>query len=118
MNKLIEIGECLVDISMIASVEPHMHGYHLGKQGAKVTLQNGVVVFETRNSLREVKEKIQGAYSHNGWKVVPLEPTPEMIAAAMDCDDVSFGSDESFCVNFGNIYAAMLTAAPGEPKKC
>lgn len=65
MNKLIEIGECLVDISMIASVEPHMHGYHLGKQGAKVTLQNGVVVFETRNSLREVKEKTVERKPHN-----------------------------------------------------
>ncbi len=37
-----------------------------------------------------------------------------MIAAAMNCDDVTFNDDESFCVNFGNIYAAMLAAAPGQ----
>ncbi|MGP3012531.1 hypothetical protein ACTVM0_16465 [Serratia marcescens] len=47
-----------------------------------------------------------------GYKFVPVEPTEDMIAAAMNCDDVSFNADETFCVNFGNIYAAMLAAAP------
>ncbi|MEN4247954.1 hypothetical protein P9A06_25555 [Serratia marcescens] len=50
----------------------------------------------------------------SGYKLVPVEPTEEMIAAAMNCDDVEFNSDETFCVNFGNIYAAMLAAAPGD----
>ncbi|ELP0817353.1 hypothetical protein R1Q80_003417 [Salmonella enterica] len=44
--------------------------------------------------------------------MVPVEPTDEMIAAAMNCEDVLFNSDESFCVQFGNIYEAMLAAAP------
>lgn len=47
-----------------------------------------------------------------GYTLVPAEPTEDMIAAAMNCDDVSFNADETFCVNFGNIYAAMLAAAP------
>ncbi|CAI1743173.1 hypothetical protein OI978_13055 [Serratia nevei] len=47
-----------------------------------------------------------------GYKLVPIEPTEDMIAAAMNCDDVTFNVDESFCVNFGNIYAAMLAAVP------
>lgn len=47
-----------------------------------------------------------------GYVMVPKEPTDEMIAAAMNCDDVLFNSDESFCVQFGNIYEAMLAAAP------
>ncbi|EGL4957908.1 hypothetical protein IQ591_001241 [Salmonella enterica] len=47
-----------------------------------------------------------------GWAMVPVEPTDEMIAAAMNCEDVLFNSDESFCVQFGNIYEAMLAAAP------
>ncbi|MBN5318687.1 hypothetical protein JY479_01495 [Serratia marcescens] len=46
------------------------------------------------------------------FKLVPIVPTPEMIAAAMNCDDVTFTNPETFCVNFGNIYAAMLAAAP------
>ncbi|ECJ3537803.1 DUF550 domain-containing protein [Salmonella enterica] len=48
----------------------------------------------------------------DGWVMVPVEPTDEMIAAAMNCEDVLFNSDESFCVQFGNIYEAMLAAAP------
>lgn len=47
-----------------------------------------------------------------GWVMVPIEPTDEMIAAAMNCEDVLFNSDETFCVQFGNIYEAMLAAAP------
>lgn len=48
----------------------------------------------------------------DGYTLVPVEPTDEMIAAAMNCEDVLFNSDESFCVQFGNIYEAMLAAAP------
>ena len=51
-----------------------------------------------------------------GYVMVPKEPTAEMIAAAMNCDDVLFNSDDSFCVQFDNIYEAMLAAAPQEPK--
>jgi len=49
-----------------------------------------------------------------GYVIVPREPTDEMIAAAMNCEDVLFNSDDSFCVQFGNIYEAMLAAAPQE----
>ncbi|EED4849162.1 hypothetical protein UJ01_03005 [Salmonella enterica subsp. arizonae] len=48
----------------------------------------------------------------DGYALVPVEPTDEMIAAAMNCEDVLFNSDESFCVQFGNIYEAMLAAVP------
>ncbi|EDW5021987.1 DUF550 domain-containing protein [Salmonella enterica subsp. enterica] len=48
----------------------------------------------------------------DGYALVPVEPTDEMIEAAMNCEDVLFNSDESFCVQFGNIYKAMLAAAP------
>lgn len=53
-----------------------------------------------------------------GFKLVPIEPTPEMIAAAMDCDDVLFDKREEdvFYVQHRNIYAAMLAAVPGNPE--
>ncbi|MVY05142.1 hypothetical protein GQF59_30060, partial [Escherichia coli] len=51
-----------------------------------------------------------------GYVVVPKEPTDEMIASAMNCEDVLFNSDDSFCVQFVNIYEAMLAAAPKEVK--
>lgn len=51
----------------------------------------------------------------DGYVMVPKEPTDEMIAAAMNCEDVLFNSDDSFCVQFGNIYEAMLAAAQQSP---
>ncbi|WP_145516130.1 hypothetical protein [Yersinia aleksiciae] len=49
-----------------------------------------------------------------GWKLAPLNPTAAMMAAAMECDDVVYDKDDDsiFCVQFDNIYAAMLAAAP------
>lgn len=49
-----------------------------------------------------------------GWVMVPVEPTDEMIAAAMECDDVVFDSKDPtvFCVQFREIYCAMVDAAP------
>lgn len=49
-----------------------------------------------------------------GWVMVPVEPTDEMIAAAMECDDVVFDSKDptAFCVQYREIYIAMTTEAP------
>ncbi|HAF4825324.1 TPA: hypothetical protein G8N36_000036 [Salmonella enterica] len=49
-----------------------------------------------------------------GWVMVPVEPTDEMIAAAMECDDVVFDSKDptTFCVQHREIYCAMVDAAP------
>lgn len=50
----------------------------------------------------------------DGYALVPVEPTDEMIAAAMECDDVVFDSKDptAFCVQFREKYCAMVTAAP------
>ncbi|WP_260679834.1 hypothetical protein [Serratia liquefaciens] len=67
---------------------------------------------------REEVERLLAQPVSPGFKLVPVEPTEEMIAAAMNCDDVEFNSDETFCVNFDNIYRAMLAAAPeGESER-
>lgn len=49
-----------------------------------------------------------------GWVMMPVEPTDEMIAAAMECDDVVFDSKDptAFCVQYREIYYAMVDAAP------
>ncbi|EDW5780594.1 hypothetical protein CFJ47_004832 [Salmonella enterica] len=57
-------------------------------------------------------EQLNSPVTPDGYALVPVEPTDEMIEAAMNCEDVLFNSDESFCVQFGNIYEAMLAAAP------
>ncbi|ECF5974830.1 DUF550 domain-containing protein [Salmonella enterica subsp. arizonae] len=59
-----------------------------------------------------IKERGNSPVTPDGYALVPVEPTDEMIAAAMNCEDVLFNSDESFCVQFGNIYEAMLATAP------
>lgn len=52
-----------------------------------------------------------------GCKLVPIEPTAEMIAAALECDDVAYDLDDDsiFCVRHDEIYTAMLAAAPEKP---
>ncbi|OEH97067.1 hypothetical protein BH006_23165 [Salmonella enterica] len=49
-----------------------------------------------------------------GWVMVPVEPTDEMIAAAMNCEDVTYNEsdDTVFYVHHREIYKAMLKAAP------
>ncbi|ELB6473026.1 hypothetical protein RH437_004446 [Salmonella enterica] len=50
----------------------------------------------------------------DGYVLVPVEPTDEMIAAAMECDDVVFDSTDptTFCVQHREIYCAMVGVAP------
>ncbi|ENQ6174032.1 hypothetical protein ACEPFV_004414 [Salmonella enterica] len=49
-----------------------------------------------------------------GWVMVPVEPTDEMIEAAMNCEDVTYNEsdDTVFYVHHREIYKAMLAAAP------
>lgn len=67
----------------------------------------------------EIMERLLSACNSpeipDGYVMVPKEQTDEMIAAAMNCEDMLFNSDDSFCVQLGNIYEAMLAAAPQLP---
>ncbi|WP_417649319.1 hypothetical protein [Enterobacter hormaechei] len=55
----------------------------------------------------------------DGWKLVPVEPTEEMIAAAMCSNDVLFDSEDDtmFLVQHTVIWRAMLAAAPQQEVK-
>lgn len=84
-------------------------------QGAKNSESR--VGIQTAPALDSFKENADARCGNSpvipdGYVMVPKEPTDEMIAAAMNCDDVLFNIDDSFCVQFGNIYEAMLAAAP------
>ncbi|EAY2302736.1 TPA: hypothetical protein GND40_003574 [Salmonella enterica subsp. indica] len=87
------------------------------------SLNNGIVGFdEGWNACRAAMLHGCSNFDVNGnspvvpddWVMVPKEPTDEMIAAAMECDDVVFDSKDptAFCVQFREIYCAMVTAAP------
>lgn len=64
-------------------------------------------------------ERLQEALAGNsqvipdGYTLVPVEPTDEMIVAAMDSDDVTYNEsdDTVFYVHHREIYKAMLAAA-------
>ncbi|EGX3935476.1 hypothetical protein AXA92_27375, partial [Salmonella enterica] len=67
------------------------------------------------NNFREIAEtSTNSPVIPDGWVMVPVEPTDEMIAAAMECDDVVFDSKDptAFCVQYREIYCAMVDAAP------
>ncbi|ELV3333377.1 hypothetical protein SGJ90_003148 [Salmonella enterica] len=55
----------------------------------------------------------------DGYVLVPVEPTDEMIVAAMDSDDVTYNEsdDTVFYVHHREIYKAMLAAAPRQEVK-
>ncbi|MEI7219095.1 hypothetical protein WCT79_19040 [Pectobacterium carotovorum] len=61
MRKLISIGKCMVDPEQVIAIEPHKTGYHGSLLGAKITLANGVVVYEEGATLSDVKAKISAA---------------------------------------------------------
>lgn len=89
----------------------------LSQQNCVIEVDCGCVTTEAfYHWMRVAYEAGNSPVIPEGYVMVPKEPTDEMIAAAMNCDDVLFNSDESFCVQFGNIYEAMLAAAPQEVK--
>lgn len=67
------------------------------------------------NNFREIAEtSTNSPVIPDGYALVPVEPTDEMIAAAMECDDVVFDSKDptAFCVQYREIYYAMVDAVP------
>ncbi len=79
------------------------------------TTENGILTAKiARIALGAITTPPAASMVPDGWKLVPVEPTDEMVAAAMDCDDVSFDKDDDslFYVHHNSIYTAMLAAAP------
>lgn len=83
------------------------------------------------HSPREIGEAIDAACSRiaqletelaaarkvpEGWVAVPKVPTPEMLAAAASCQDRSNIENYGAPAEPADTYAAMLAAAPQEPK--
>ena len=51
------------------------------------------------------------------WKLVPVEPTPEMIKAGADVDCIITGIDEIDAPeDYKRVFMAMLESAPPPPK--
>jgi hypothetical protein len=61
---------------------------------------------KSREAYAAIREALE---VREGWRMVPVEPTPEMCRVDFDCDD-SIGIDSArIC------YRAMIEAAPDQP---
>ncbi|WP_049266881.1 DUF551 domain-containing protein [Raoultella planticola] len=113
IDRALPVGTQLYRHAQQPVVPPMQHWEELCRQYPDMSIRDAIIRAAWWNHCRAAM--LQAGNSPvipDGYVMVPKEPTAEMIAAAMNCDDVLFNSDESFCVQFGNIYEAMLAAAP------
>ncbi len=97
----------------------HECGFVEGWNACRTAMLNGDIFREnsisSTNNFREIAEtSTNSPVIPDGYALVPVEPTDEMIAAAMECDDVVFDSKDptAFCVQFREIYCAIVDTAP------
>ncbi|MDU1921219.1 hypothetical protein [Enterobacter sp.] len=78
-------------------------------------VQEYVTLERYQAAMLQGAEPVSQPYTlRDGWVAVPVEPTAEMVAAAMLSNDVLFDQDDDtmFRVQHGVIWRAMLAAAP------
>lgn len=109
--------ECPADISVLMA----SHSDALFNDDDAQEIWNACRAVMLQNQYRDLSQPVDPQVTEYeqimlqaGWVMVPVEPTDEMIAAAMECDDVVFDSKDptAFCVQFREIYYAMMDAAP------
>ncbi|EBG1930588.1 hypothetical protein FH551_23925 [Salmonella enterica] len=109
--------ECPADISVLMA----SHSDALFNDDDAQEIWNACRAVMLQNQYRDLSQPVDPQVTEYeqimlqaGWVMVPVEPTDEMIAAAMECDDVVFDSKDptAFCVQFREIYCAMVDAAP------
>ncbi|EBB2410706.1 DUF550 domain-containing protein [Salmonella enterica] len=109
--------ECPADISVLMA----SHSDALFNDDDAQEIWNACRAVMLQNQYRDLSQpvdpqvaKYEQIMLQAGWVMVPVEPTDEMIAAAMECDDVVFDSKDptAFCVQYREIYCAMVDAAP------
>lgn len=81
-------------------------------------LRNSGVDIDAEKILTE-RDALNSPVIPDGYALVPVEPTAEMIAAAMFSDDVLFDKDDDtmFRVQHAVIWRSMLAAAPRQEVK-
>lgn len=91
--------------------EAHMKGDWRGRESAAWRNPDGSYIY-TESEWRAFQAALQWAASQQaaeGWKLVPVEPTREMILAALESDRVDWIGHYNLP---NSIYAAMIAAAP------
>lgn len=113
LPELIEGMEVSIDVSTCGADAGNRYFGTVTEVSELYTAKNGYILLvqdaEPNFDVNGNSPEIPGGYA-----LVPAEPTDEMIAAAMECDDVVFDSKDptAFCVQYREIYYAMVDAAP------
>lgn len=116
LPELIEGMEVSVDVSTCDFDAGHRYFGTVTEVSELDTAKNGCILL-VQDAKPNFDVNGNSPVTPDGYVLVPVEPTDEMIAAAMECDDVVFDSKDptAFCVQYREIYCAMVDAAP-EPE--
>ncbi|EEJ3595444.1 ead/Ea22-like family protein [Salmonella enterica] len=116
LPELIEGMEVSVDVSTCDFDAGHRYFGTVTEVSELDTAKNGCILL-VQDAKPNFDVNGNSPVTPDGYALVPVEPTDEMIAAAMECDDVVFDSKDltAFCVQYREIYCAMVDAAP-EPE--
>ncbi|HFD8833246.1 TPA: hypothetical protein ACF67X_000833 [Salmonella enterica] len=113
LPELIEGMEVSIDVSTCDADAGNRYFGTVTEVSELDTAKNGYILL-VQDAEPNFKTAGNSPVIPDGYVLVPVEPTDEMIAAAMECDDVVFDSKDptAFCVQYREIYYSMVTAAP------
>ncbi|HAK4777641.1 TPA: DUF550 domain-containing protein [Salmonella enterica] len=113
LPELIEGMEVSVDVSTCDFDAGHRYFGTVTEVSELDTAKNGYILL-VQDAEPNFKTAGNSPVIPDGYALVSVEPTDEMIVAAMDSDDVTYNEsdDTVFYVHHREIYKAMLAAAP------
>lgn len=113
LPELIEGMEVSIDVSTCDADAGNRYFGTVTEVSELDTAKNGYILL-VQDAKPNFKTAGNSPAIPDGYALVPVEPTDEMIVAAMDSDDVTYNEsdDTVFYVHHREIYKAMLAAAP------
>lgn len=113
LPELIEGMEVSVDVSTCDFDAGHRYFGTVTEVSELDTAKNGYILL-VQDAKPNFDVNGNSPVIPDGYALVPVEPTDEMIVAAMDSDDVTYNEsdDTVFYVHHREIYKAMLAVAP------
>lgn len=113
LPELIEGMEVSIDVSTCDADAGNRYFGTVTEVSELDTAKNGYILL-VQDAKPNFKTAGNSPVIPDGYVLVPVEPTDEMIVAAMDSDDVTYNEsdDTVFYVHHREIYKAMLAVAP------
>ncbi len=113
LPELIEGMEVSIDVSTCDADVGNRYFGTVTEVSELDTAKNGYILL-VQDAKPNFKTAGNSPVIPDGYALVPVEPTDEMIVAAMDSDDVTYNEsdDTVFYVHHREIYKAMLAVSP------